>query len=159
MSLQIAEKIDTVVLDKTGTMTQGKPVVSEIRIARRSGTAELLRLAAPAEQYSEHPLAKAIVAQRTNARLLWSIRKTSVMKPVLALMPGRGKMLVVGNIELIKGHLRSVPRARVDEQEMCLCAKAWAGSCQRGAPWHGLETRMGRVHRRESTSLFKTTPC
>ncbi len=61
-ALQIAEKIETVVLDKTGTITQGKPVVSEIQSLAGLAPAEILRLAASAEQYSEHPLAKAIVA-------------------------------------------------------------------------------------------------
>jgi len=61
-ALQTAEKIDTVVLDKTGTITQGKPIVSGIEISDGISSDELLRLAASAEQFSEHPLAKAIVA-------------------------------------------------------------------------------------------------
>jgi Cu+-exporting ATPase len=62
-ALQTAEKIDTVVLDKTGTITQGKPVVSSIEPLAGLAPVEILRLAASAEQYSEHPLAKAIVAK------------------------------------------------------------------------------------------------
>jgi Cu+-exporting ATPase len=61
-ALQNAEKIDTVVLDKTGTITRGKPVVSSVQPLDGFAADELLRLAASAEQYSEHPLAKAIVA-------------------------------------------------------------------------------------------------
>ncbi|MDQ3440666.1 MAG: heavy metal translocating P-type ATPase, partial [Planctomycetota bacterium] len=61
-ALQHAETIDTVVLDKTGTITRGKPVVDEIVPLNGATTDEVLRLAAAAEQYSEHPLAKAIVA-------------------------------------------------------------------------------------------------
>ena len=61
-ALQKAEKIDTVVLDKTGTVTMGKPTVSQVRPADGVTEAELLRLAATAEQFSAHPLAKAIVA-------------------------------------------------------------------------------------------------
>ncbi len=61
-ALQTAEKIDTVVLDKTGTITQGKPVVSEIQPLAGLALEEVLRLAASTEQYSEHPLAKAIVS-------------------------------------------------------------------------------------------------
>jgi Cu+-exporting ATPase len=60
-ALQNAEKIDTIVLDKTGTLTRGKPIVAEIIPAAGITPEELLRLAAAAEQYSEHPLAKAIV--------------------------------------------------------------------------------------------------
>ncbi|MBS1854253.1 MAG: cadmium-translocating P-type ATPase [Acidobacteria bacterium] len=60
-ALETAGRIDTVVLDKTGTVTRGRPVV--VRIAPREPWSEdeLLALAAAAEQYSEHPLGKAIV--------------------------------------------------------------------------------------------------
>ena len=62
-ALQHAESIDTVVLDKTGTITRGKPVVEEVVPLNGASADEVLRLAAAAEQYSEHPLAKAIVAE------------------------------------------------------------------------------------------------
>ena len=61
-ALQKAEQIDTVVMDKTGTVTQGKPEVTDVLAMNGMTEEELLRLAASAEQYSEHPLAKAIVA-------------------------------------------------------------------------------------------------
>ncbi len=68
-ALQMAEQIDTVVLDKTGTLTRGKPVVGEV-IAHDGFTQdEVLRLAAAAEQYSEHPLAKAVVTAARNRAL------------------------------------------------------------------------------------------
>jgi P-type Cu+ transporter len=60
--LQMAERIDTVVLDKTGTLTRGKPVVSRIVSLNGMGEQQILRRAAAAEQFSEHPLAKAIVS-------------------------------------------------------------------------------------------------
>jgi Cu+-exporting ATPase len=61
-ALQKAEKIGTVVLDKTGTITEGKPAVAEVVSLDGMAEPEVLRLAAAAEQFSEHPLAKAIVA-------------------------------------------------------------------------------------------------
>jgi P-type Cu+ transporter len=61
-ALQKAEKIDTVVLDKTGTITLGKPSVAEVVALNGVAEDELLSLAASAEQFSEHPVAKAIVA-------------------------------------------------------------------------------------------------
>ncbi|HTL28474.1 MAG TPA: heavy metal translocating P-type ATPase, partial [Tepidisphaeraceae bacterium] len=62
-ALQKAEKIDTIVLDKTGTITRGKPVVTRIEALNGATEEDVLRLAASAEQYSEHPLAKAIIAE------------------------------------------------------------------------------------------------
>src|SRR5205814_969975 len=60
-SLQNAERIDTIVLDKTGTITAGKPAVVSVISLNSVGEDEVLRLAAAAEQFSEHPLAKSIV--------------------------------------------------------------------------------------------------
>jgi Cu+-exporting ATPase len=60
-ALEMAYRIDTVVLDKTGTITHGKPVVTAILPAAGFDEDELLRLAASAERYSEHPLGKAVV--------------------------------------------------------------------------------------------------
>lgn len=61
-ALETAHKLDTVVLDKTGTVTIGKPVLTDIRPAAGVDAAELLRLVAAAEADSEHPLAQAIVS-------------------------------------------------------------------------------------------------
>ncbi len=59
--LQIAGKLDTVVLDKTGTVTRGKPELQEIIILGDLSETELLKIAASLENNSEHPLAAAIV--------------------------------------------------------------------------------------------------
>jgi Cu+-exporting ATPase len=60
-ALEMACRIDTIVLDKTGTITRGKPRVTGVFPAPGHTESELLRLAASAERYSEHPLGKAIV--------------------------------------------------------------------------------------------------
>ncbi len=63
-SLEIAHKIQTIVLDKTGTLTQGKPVVTDyvtVGGTAYSNEINLLRLAAAVERNSEHPLAEAVV--------------------------------------------------------------------------------------------------
>jgi P-type Cu+ transporter len=60
-ALQMAQKIDSIVLDKTGTLTVGHPRVVGIQPAASYTEDEVLRLAATAERYSEHPIAKAIV--------------------------------------------------------------------------------------------------
>jgi len=60
-SLETAHRLDTIVLDKTGTITQGKPAVVEVVAAEGEDANEVLRLAASLETASEHPLATAIV--------------------------------------------------------------------------------------------------
>lgn len=61
-ALEQMEKIDTLVVDKTGTLTEGRPAVAAIRPAPGFSEADILRLAASVERPSEHPLAVAIVA-------------------------------------------------------------------------------------------------
>jgi Cu+-exporting ATPase len=60
-TLEMAHRIDTIVLDKTGTLSLGQPRVTGIMPAPGYGETDLLRFAAAAERYSEHPIAKAIV--------------------------------------------------------------------------------------------------
>ena len=60
-ALERMEKIDTIIIDKTGTLTEGKPSVTELVTVDGQDENELLRLAASVEQASEHPLAAAIV--------------------------------------------------------------------------------------------------
>src|SRR6187200_1697070 len=61
-ALQRAETIDTAVLDKTGTITRGRPVVAEVMPLDGASSDVVLSHAAAAEMFSEHPVAKAIVA-------------------------------------------------------------------------------------------------
>src|SRR5207237_4768521 len=60
-ALERFEKIDTLVIDKTGTLTEGRPAMTSIRPAPGFDETELLRLAASLERGSEHPLADAIL--------------------------------------------------------------------------------------------------
>jgi Cu+-exporting ATPase len=60
-ALEIARRIDTIVLDKTGTITRGKPEVVRVNPAQGWTEDDLLRFAASAERHSEHPLGKAVV--------------------------------------------------------------------------------------------------
>lgn len=62
-ALETAHKLTAIVLDKTGTITHGKPAVTDVIPAAHLDAAELLRLAASAERHSEHPLAAAIVRE------------------------------------------------------------------------------------------------
>jgi Cu+-exporting ATPase len=69
-ALEILEKVDTVVLDKTGTLTEGKPRVTKIIPAPGIPENEMLQLAASIERRSEHPLAAAIVKAAQDRNLL-----------------------------------------------------------------------------------------
>ncbi|SPU47841.1 Copper-transporting P-type ATPase [Brevundimonas diminuta] len=68
-ALERFEKIDTIVIDKTGTLTEGRPAVIAIHPAAGFKEAELLRLAASLERGSEHPLADAILRAATERNL------------------------------------------------------------------------------------------
>jgi len=68
-ALERLEKVDTLVVDKTGTLTEGKPKVVALRPAQGISEDELLKLAASLERGSEHPLAAAIVRAATDRNL------------------------------------------------------------------------------------------
>jgi len=61
-ALEVLEKIDTLIVDKTGTLTEGRPRLTSVLPLNGTSESELLRLAASIERGSEHPLAAAIVA-------------------------------------------------------------------------------------------------
>jgi len=61
-ALEVLEKVDTAVVDKTGTLTEGKPKLVTVETVPGASESEVLRLAASLERASEHPLASAIVA-------------------------------------------------------------------------------------------------
>ncbi|WP_295556941.1 heavy metal translocating P-type ATPase [uncultured Hyphomicrobium sp.] len=101
-ALEHMEKIDTLLVDKTGTLTEGKPRVVAIRPASGIDETELLRLAASIERGSEHPLAAAIVAE-ANARTLQLSEPQGFESPVGKGVLGSidGKRLVIGNRHII----------------------------------------------------------
>src|ERR1700704_2215759 len=71
-ALERMEKIDTLVVDKTGTLTEGKPKVVAIVPAAAFDESDLLRLAASVERASEHPLADALVGAAKERNLAFS---------------------------------------------------------------------------------------
>ncbi|MDA0335816.1 MAG: heavy metal translocating P-type ATPase [bacterium] len=68
-ALEILEKVDTVVVDKTGTLTQGRPEVVAVEVIGGMTADEIVRLAASLERGSEHPLAAAVVAAAATRQL------------------------------------------------------------------------------------------
>ena len=84
-ALERMEKVDTLVVDKTGTLTEGKPKVVAIVPAAGFDEAELLRLAASVERASEHPLADAIVRAAEERKLdLRQRSRISIRRPARA---------------------------------------------------------------------------
>jgi len=101
-SLQLAHKIDTVVLDKTGTVTEGKPQVTDIYTGKSITENELLEIAASLEKPSEHPLAEAILKKAHKNKI--HILPVENFKAI----PGQGieaslngKAFVAGNLKLM----------------------------------------------------------
>jgi Cu+-exporting ATPase len=103
-ALEILEKVNTLVVDKTGTLTEGKPQLSEINTMNSgSDRKEILRLAASIERASEHPLAAAIVAaaEKEGARLVNTEEFRSLTgRGVIGKVEGRS--VALGNTKLLE---------------------------------------------------------
>jgi len=102
-ALERMEKVDTLVVDKTGTLTEGKPKVVAIVTAGGYQEAEILRLAASVERASEHPLADAIV-QAAKARNLALSKVEAFDSPTGKGATGKvdGKTVLLGNSNFLK---------------------------------------------------------
>lgn len=102
-ALETAHKIDTVILDKTGTITMGKPVMTDIITVGEFQEDYILKLAASAEKYSQHPLGDAIVREaETRGISLYSPDGFSSVtgKGINAIIDG--KKVSIGNMAMIK---------------------------------------------------------
>ena len=99
-ALERFEKIDTLVIDKTGTLTEGRPAVTAIRTLAGTDEQELLRLAASLERGSEHPLADAILRAAQDRGLTLS-EASEFDSPV-----GKGVVGVVDGKRLLLGGSR-----------------------------------------------------
>ncbi|NKN35857.1 cadmium-translocating P-type ATPase [Agrobacterium sp. a22-2] len=102
-SLERFEKVDTLVVDKTGTLTEGKPKVTAVETANGLLDTELLRLAATLERASEHPLATAIV-DAANERALSLGKAEDFDSPVGKGVTGivDGQRLVIGSHRIME---------------------------------------------------------
>ena len=107
-ALERFEKVDTLVLDKTGTLTEGRPSVTAIRPAAGFDETELLRLSASLERGSEHPLADAVVRAATDRELALS-EASEFDSPV-----GRGVTGVVDGRRVALGNGRYLGEIGVD---------------------------------------------
>ena len=102
-ALEAMEKIDTLVVDKTGTLTEGKPKLTSIETLEGFSGDDLLRLAASLEQGSEHPLAESIVqAAREKELKLSSTDEFEAVTGKGVLGKTDGRKVAVGNLKLFQ---------------------------------------------------------
>lgn len=99
-SLEIAHQVQTVVLDKTGTLTEGKPVVTDVVLAKGILRNRLLKQAAAVEALSEHPLAEAIVAYAKKKEVLFEKAEN------LTATAGQGVEADVAGNHILAGNLK-----------------------------------------------------
>jgi Cu+-exporting ATPase len=110
-ALEILEKVDTLVVDKTGTLTEGKPVLESVVASPGVDETELVRLVATVEQSSEHPLAEGIVAAaKANGLKLSTVTEFQSRTGEGVSGMVEGKKVQIGSEESFKGlvtdHLR-----------------------------------------------------
>lgn len=123
-ALQTTSKITTMILDKTGTITEGKPTVTDIINFNDSDKVHVLKLAASLESGSEHPLAQAIVSYAENEDI--TIEKVSDFNAVTGQgVTGRlnGQTLLFGNEALMSQHNISIAEAKEQAEQLASAAK------------------------------------
>ena len=117
-ALQAFEKVDTLVIDKTGTLTEGKPKVTAIKTIGGMAEDELLALTAAVEARSEHPLAHAIVTAAQT-------RKLALGEPEdFEVQVGAGISAIVGGRAVVIGNTAQMQRIGVDPAPLNDAAEA-----------------------------------
>ena len=120
-SLEAAGRTEIVALDKTGTITQGEPKVTDILLVQGLTETELLRLARALEQKSEHPLAKAIL-QRAEEEQIPAEEVTDFQA-----LPGNGLTARLNGAALSGGNLSFISTQAAVPQDLQAKAEALAG--------------------------------
>ncbi|HDX9489982.1 MULTISPECIES: heavy metal translocating P-type ATPase [Bacillus] len=110
--LEATHWLDTVILDKTGTVTNGKPVLTDVIVADGFNENELLRLVGAAERNSEHPLAEAIVEGIKEKKI--DIPSSEMFEAI----PGFGIESVVEGKQLLIGTRRLMKKFNIDIEEV-----------------------------------------
>jgi Cu+-exporting ATPase len=111
-ALETARKLDTIVLDKTGTLTRGEPEVTEV-VTADGGTAPVLALAAAAESRSEHPLGEAIVRHAAGLGL-----KLEPVEDFRASV-GHGVTATVSGVSMAVGSARHMDELGIETANLC----------------------------------------
>ncbi len=111
-ALELFEKVDTLVVDKTGTLTEGKPRVAALEALSGHQEDEILRLAASLERASEHPLARAIIAEAAARQL--ELSEVSEFQAEI----GRGVTGKVGGVQVGLGNARLFLEKEIDISQL-----------------------------------------
>ena len=118
-ALEIMEKVDTLVVDKTGTLTQGRPKLVAVQAEEGFSEEEVLRMTASLERVSEHPLAEAIVsgAKERGVDLIEIDNFQSITgKGVIGDVEGRS--IAIGNVKLLDDlHIEATLLAQQAQQQ------------------------------------------
>ena len=121
-ALEMAHKLSAIVLDKTGTITAGKPVLTDVVVAPEFAEADLLTLIASAEQVSEHPIAAAVVAGAKE-------RGLTLSKPEhFEAVAGHGIEATIGGRSVLLGNAKLLRDRGIDVGELAGRAEAFAGN-------------------------------
>jgi Cu+-exporting ATPase len=119
-SLETAHKVDTIVLDKTGTLTQGKPAVTDIKAGEGFSEEQLLFYAASAERGSEHPLGQAIIDKAKALQI-----ELSSPQDFLA-VPGKGLFCWIDGRHVAVGKTSYLEELGVKVEGLTSIMEAWA---------------------------------
>lgn len=111
-ALETAQSVDTVVLDKTGTVTEGKPQIVDVKPLTDLSADEFLSLAASLEKLSEHPLARSIVAYAADRQL--ELKTVYDFKAV----PGRGVEGIMDGRTYVAGNLAFMTEKGVEKKQL-----------------------------------------
>ena len=111
-ALETAHSIDTVVLDKTGTITEGKPSVTDVLCGKGTSENELLQIAASLEKLSEHPLADAIVTEAEKAEIPYLFVSDFYQ------IAGQGITGVIDGQTCLAGNRRLMEASRIKDEEL-----------------------------------------
>jgi heavy metal translocating P-type ATPase len=118
--LETAGRVDTVILDKTGTLTRGRPEVVDTRVLGAGSLDEVLSLAAAAEERSEHPIAREVVRHVRQSGRRWEAPSDFRQLPGVGVEAQvAGQLVQVGNRRLLNqlGSAGAHARTYIDEQE------------------------------------------
>jgi Cu+-exporting ATPase len=123
-AIEVLREIDTLVVDKTGTLTEGKPKLVTVVTAEGFGEEELLRLTASLERGSEHPLAAAIVAGAQERGI--ELVKVDTFESVT----GKGVKGIVDKRSVALGNRALLEEARIDPGELAARAESYRADGQ-----------------------------